>query len=340
MRRALSTVLTTHMFTHSTRSRSRSRSRTSESSKGESKGKDESKGKGEGKICITARECAMMARKGGYFEGEHSKDGASSKGSSKGGTRGGFHAPMIPPRGFWSAQEAQTATAKRSSNCADEALPNAPGSSSAALPQRVVLTGDVRRVPRAIPLSVATVWELEPKLQPDLEPAAQQAEHELKPDQELAAKQAEKHELKTECQLGAKNAKQRKRQRSDLRAQSRQPTASSSKGSATVIARGPSTLIGQHPPVCNRVNRPWNKPPAPCSCAEWPAWLSKAVQANLAVKIPVLTTASGEQIECEESKPDVAYWRPGGHNMGETFWYNAVISGVYKLKGITVAGVN
>ena len=36
---------------------------------------------------------------------------------------------------FWSAQEAQTATAKRSSNFADEALPNAPGSSSAALPQ-------------------------------------------------------------------------------------------------------------------------------------------------------------------------------------------------------------
>jgi hypothetical protein len=205
-----------------------------------------------------------------------------------------------------------------------------------------------------IPLSVATVWEREPELQPDLEPAAQQAEHELKPDQELAAKQAEnelqpdqepaakqaEHELKTECQLGAKNAKQRKRERSDLRAQSRQPTASSSKGSATVIARGPSTVIGQHPPVCNRVNRPWNKPPAPCSCAEWPAWLSKAVQANLAVKIPVLTTASGEQIECEESKPDVAYWRPGGHNMGETFWYNAVISGVYKLKDITVADVN
>ena len=208
-----------------------------------------------------------------------------------------------------------------------------------------------------IPLSVATVWEREPELQPDLEPAAQQAEHDLKPDQELAAKQAEHElqpdlswadfpaspaspELKTECQLKAKNAKQRKRERSDLRAQSRQPTASSSKGSATVIARGPSTVIGQHPPVCNRVNRPWNKPPAPCSCAEWPAWLSKAVQANLAVKIPVLTTASGEQIECEESKPDVAYWRPGGHNMGETFWYNAVVSGVYKLKDITVAAVN
>ena len=50
---------------------------------------------------------------------------------------------------FWSAPEAWTATVKRSSNFADVALPNAPGSSSAAVPQRVALTGDAIMLPRA-----------------------------------------------------------------------------------------------------------------------------------------------------------------------------------------------
>ena len=194
-----------------------------------------------------------------------------------------------------------------------------------------------------IPLSVATVWEREPELQTDMEPAAQQepaakqSKHELQPDKEPAAK----HELKTEYKLTGKNAKERKQERSNLRLQSRQEASSSSNwGAVTVIARGPSQVIGKHPPVCDRVNRPWGKPPAQCSCAEWPAWMEKAVRANLAVKIPELTTASGEKIESDESKPDVAYWRPGGHNMGETFWYNGVVSGVYKLKDITVVAVN
>ena len=66
---------------------------------------------------------------------------------------------------------------------------------------------------------------------------------------------------------------------------------------------------------------------------------------QVAVRSPTLLTASGEEIECRETKPEIAYWRPGGKLMGETFWYDGVLAASYKIRTassqvMSVAAVN
>ena len=60
--------------------------------------------------------------------------------------------------------------------------------------------------------------------------------------------------------------------------------------------------------------------------------MAKALKARVAVRALSLTTASGEEIECRETKLVIAYWRPGGKNMGETYWYSGVLAAVYKIR--------
>ena len=73
--------------------------------------------------------------------------------------------------------------------------------------------------------------------------------------------------------------------------------------------------------------------------------MSDALDARVAVKAPTLTTASGEEIPCEEDKPRIAYWRPGGKNMKESFWYDGVLAGSYRVRVVSsqvlhVAAIN
>jgi hypothetical protein len=86
------------------------------------------------------------------------------------------------------------------------------------------------------------------------------------------------------------------------------------------------------PPICNRVGSPWFDQPAECSCAsEWPKFFAAALQSGQASRL--LSTPCYDGIMKIEpgTKPCASYRRPGGHNMKERWWYNAVLEGLAKV---------
>lgn len=158
----------------------------------------------------------------------------------------------------------------------------------------------------------------------------------------------EQGETQEQRTLTQSNAKMRKSERSWARMQAKQaacPAASSSVPGSLPSFVGPAAAVGPQPPVCNRVCRDWGQPPISCSCKAWPAWLARAECAGVAVANNVLITASDERIQIGDQKPEIAYWRPGGKGLRETYWYNAVLAKAYKIRAFdghehVVAAVN
>jgi hypothetical protein len=80
------------------------------------------------------------------------------------------------------------------------------------------------------------------------------------------------------------------------------------------------------PDICNRVATDWGKEPAECMCAkEWPAFLAAAYASGQAKRVPSAVCYDGELKLEKGQKVTASYRRPGGHNMGESWWYNAVV---------------
>jgi hypothetical protein len=88
----------------------------------------------------------------------------------------------------------------------------------------------------------------------------------------------------------------------------------------------------EHPPLCNRVAREWGKPPQECSCKAWPGFLATALASGQAKVTNTIRVSDGVIYIAGDSKPEFAYWRPGGHNMGECYWYNGVFGQAFDVK--------
>ena len=80
------------------------------------------------------------------------------------------------------------------------------------------------------------------------------------------------------------------------------------------------------PDICNRVATDWGKDPAGCMCAtEWPAFLAAAYASGQAKRVRSAVCYDGALTLEKGQKVTASYRRPGGHNMGERWWYNAVV---------------
>ena len=80
------------------------------------------------------------------------------------------------------------------------------------------------------------------------------------------------------------------------------------------------------PDICNRVATDWGKDPAECMCAkEWPAFLAAAYASGQAKRVQSAVCYDGALTLEPGQKVTASYRRPGGHNMGERWWYNAVV---------------
>ena len=99
----------------------------------------------------------------------------------------------------------------------------------------------------------------------------------------------------------------------------------------------------QAPPICNRVNSPWNQNPTACSCEKWPQFLAQNLNiTHLAKTLGYCTDADGV---CKEvSTGDyVCYWRPGKQN--HKWWYNGKVLSLQLVqfpsgKSAPVMGIN
>jgi hypothetical protein len=88
------------------------------------------------------------------------------------------------------------------------------------------------------------------------------------------------------------------------------------------------------PRICNRVGTEWGEAPAPCVCkTEWPAFLATALQTGQATIIYEVDTSDGKLRISPGVQPTASYRRPGGHNMKERWWYNAVVVQAYSVFG-------
>lgn len=73
--------------------------------------------------------------------------------------------------------------------------------------------------------------------------------------------------------------------------------------------------------------------------------MARAIPARVAVPTDELITASDERIRIGDQKTEIAYWRPGGKGLRETYWYNGVLAKAYKVRAAegherVVAAVN
>ena len=98
------------------------------------------------------------------------------------------------------------------------------------------------------------------------------------------------------------------------------------------VGRGPMAMSNRRdpPPICNRVAAEWGQEPLPCHCDEWPQWL--ADHAEEWELLQEWGMPSGTVHVKGDGKPPCAYYRPGGNNMKERHFYDAVLLGIYKLK--------
>ena len=80
------------------------------------------------------------------------------------------------------------------------------------------------------------------------------------------------------------------------------------------------------PDICNRIATDWGKDPAGCMCAmQWPQFLAAAYSSGQAKRVQSAVCYDGELTLEPGQKVTASYRRPGGHNMKERWWYNAVI---------------
>ena len=80
------------------------------------------------------------------------------------------------------------------------------------------------------------------------------------------------------------------------------------------------------PDICNRIASDWGKPPAECMCAtQWPAFLAAAIASGQAKRVQSALCYDGALTLEPGQKVTASYRRPGGHNMRERWWYNAVV---------------
>ena len=85
------------------------------------------------------------------------------------------------------------------------------------------------------------------------------------------------------------------------------------------------------PELCNRAGAPWGQKEFPCQCEQWPAFIEAGLRSGLVRPIKQVTSIEGEPIDLSSGKPHVGYWRPGGHNMVERFFYDAVVVGAWSV---------
>ena len=123
----------------------------------------------------------------------------------------------------------------------------------------------------------------------------------------------------TPVALVGESRAQRKKHRDRLRASAKQnelpyPVCYNPKGYLEV------------PDICNRIATDWGKDPAGCMCAtQWPAFLAAAYSSGQAKRVQSAVCYDGELTLEPGQKVTASYRRPGGHNMGERWWYNAVV---------------
>ena len=87
------------------------------------------------------------------------------------------------------------------------------------------------------------------------------------------------------------------------------------------------------PGICNRVATEWGQRPAECKCAtEWPQFLAAAYASGQAKRVQSVDCYDGALTLEPGQKPVASYRRPGGHNMRERWWYNAVLEGLVIVK--------
>ena len=80
------------------------------------------------------------------------------------------------------------------------------------------------------------------------------------------------------------------------------------------------------PDICNRIATDWGKDPAGCMCAmQWPQFLAAAYSSGQAKRVQSAVCYDGELTLEPGQKVTASYRRPGGHNMREKWWYNAVV---------------
>ena len=80
------------------------------------------------------------------------------------------------------------------------------------------------------------------------------------------------------------------------------------------------------PDICNRIATDWGKDPAGCMCAtQWPAFLAAAYSSGQAKRVQSAVCYDGELMLEPGQKVTASYRRPGGNNMRERWWYNAVV---------------
>ena len=90
------------------------------------------------------------------------------------------------------------------------------------------------------------------------------------------------------------------------------------------------------PDICNRIATDWGKDPAGCMCAtQWPAFLAAAYSSGQAKRVQSAVCYDGALTLEPGQKVTASYRRPGGHNMKERWWYNAVIDSFVDIKSKT-----
>ena len=218
--------------------------------------------------------------------------------------------------------------------CSASSAPNCTGSSL-----QKCLSVQMKRVRKT-----KVLWELDP---PEPEEPEKPKEPEV-PEEAEEEEEEEEQEQQQEASsssagpkpvpLLAESAKKRKAERAALRRLAKQA------GQDLPKTLGPWSS-SPPPPLCNRVAAPWGSPPQECSCAEWPKWLEQAPKVAVSPTNTVPTCMGNELIMKPDEKNLCSYWRPGGKNMTERFFYNGILSRAFDVrtsKGSpkTVAAVN
>ena len=109
-------------------------------------------------------------------------------------------------------------------------------------------------------------------------------------------------------------------------------TESSDESSRGKKCLGPTTL-NPPPQLCNRAGSAWNEAPYACECEKWPKWISEAPpELCKSKKTGIAKDGSIIDIAKVHAKAEsVAYWRPGGHNMTQNFYYNGLLTNIYEV---------
>ena len=96
----------------------------------------------------------------------------------------------------------------------------------------------------------------------------------------------------------------------------------------------PTTKATMDPPprICNRTAVAWGTPvkKADCQCADFSRWIGKHKADNSLVQpVDSASDCLGKEWHLDDK---ISYWRPGGKNMKERFWYNGQPSEIWKVR--------